>query len=151
MKDATDTKEASEPAADADQEPAPDAVDAADATADKGKSRRRSSGVPEHKGKKLNKKASKAKLSHKDAKPGDHFLVKLKGYPQWPVIICDEEMLPETLIKSRPVTAKRADGTYRQDFADGGKRQNDRSFPVMYLRTNELYVSYFIPSSNIHS
>ncbi|GJC92230.1 PWWP domain-containing protein [Colletotrichum higginsianum] len=70
--------------------------------------------------------------------PGDHFLVKLKGYPQWPVIVCDEEMLPETLIKSRPVTAQRADGTYREDYADGGKRQNDRTFPVMYLRTNEF-------------
>lgn len=135
MTDAAETKETSAPAADAEKE---SAADAADATADKGKARRRSSGVPEHKGKKLSKKASKAKLSHKDAKPGDHFLVKLKGYPQWPVIICDEEMLPETLIKTRPVTAKRADGTYREDYADGGKRENDRTFPVMYLRTNEL-------------
>ncbi|GKT55036.1 PWWP domain-containing protein [Colletotrichum tofieldiae] len=134
MKDTTDApeaKEASEAAAAAD-------ADAADATADKSKSRRRSSGVPEHKGKKLSKKASKAKFFHTNAQPGDHFLVKLKGYPQWPVIVCDEEMLPETLLKSRPVTAKRADGTYREDYADGGKRQNDRTFPVMYLRTNEF-------------
>lgn len=140
MTDAAETKEMSAPVADAEKESAADAADAtADkGTADKGKARRRSSGVPEHKGKKLSKKASKAKLSHKDAKPGDHFLVKLKGYPQWPVIICDEEMLPETLIKTRPVTAKRADGTYREDYADGGKRENDRTFPVMYLRTNEL-------------
>ncbi|TDZ27022.1 Origin recognition complex subunit 3 [Colletotrichum orbiculare MAFF 240422] len=144
MKDATDaqdTKEASESAA-AEPEAAPaagaEASASTDATADKSKARRRSSGVAEHKGKKLNKKASKAKLFHTDAKPGDHFLVKLKGYPQWPVIICDEEMLPETLIKSRPVTAKRADGTYRDDYADGGKRANDRTFPVMYLRTNEF-------------
>lgn len=140
MKDTTDAPDATEAsetaAADAESAPAGD-VDA-DATADKSKSRRRSSGVPEHKGKKLNKKASKAKLFHTNAQPGDHFLVKLKGYPQWPVIVCDEEMLPETLLKSRPVTAKRADGTYREDYADGGKRANDRTFPVMYLRTNEL-------------
>ncbi|CCF35906.1 PWWP domain-containing protein, partial [Colletotrichum higginsianum] len=138
MKDTTDppeTKEASKPVAAADAEAAP----AADAdAADKSKSRRRSSGIPEHKGKKLSKKASKAKFFHTNAQPGDHFLVKLKGYPQWPVIVCDEEMLPETLIKSRPVTAQRADGTYREDYADGGKRQNDRTFPVMYLRTNEF-------------
>ncbi|OLN88767.1 hypothetical protein CCHL11_01831, partial [Colletotrichum chlorophyti] len=150
MKDSTDApdpKEASEPvAADADvnAEPAPavdaDAAGTADATSDKSKSRRRSSGIPEHKGNKksLSRKASKAKLFHLDAQPGDHFLVKLKGHPQWPVIVCDEEMLPETLIKSRPVTAKRADGTYREDYADGGKRANDRTFPVMYLRTNEF-------------
>ncbi|KAK2020186.1 hypothetical protein LZ32DRAFT_12398 [Colletotrichum eremochloae] len=129
MKDTTGASEAKDAAADA---------DAADATADKSKSRRRSSGISEHKGKKLNKKASKAKFFHTNAQPGDHFLVKLKGYPQWPVIVCDEEMLPETLLKSRPVTAKRADGTYREDYADGGKRQNDRTFPVMYLRTNEF-------------
>ncbi|TQN75262.1 PWWP domain-containing protein2, partial [Colletotrichum shisoi] len=139
MKDTTDAPETKETsklvAAAADAEAAP----AADAdAADKSKSRRRSSGIPEHKGKKLSKKASKAKFFHTNAQPGDHFLVKLKGYPQWPVIVCDEEMLPETLIKSRPVTAQRADGTYREDYADGGKRQNDRTFPVMYLRTNEF-------------
>ncbi|KAK2030848.1 hypothetical protein LX32DRAFT_299645 [Colletotrichum zoysiae] len=134
MKDTTDASEAK----DASENVTAADADATDATADKSKSRRRSSGVSEHKGKKLNKKASKAKFFHTNAQPGDHFLVKLKGYPQWPVIICDEEMLPETLLKTRPVTAKRADGTYREDYADGGKRQNDRTFPVMYLRTNEF-------------
>jgi hypothetical protein len=64
--------------------------------------------------------------------------MKLKGYPQWPVIIADEEMLPEPLLKSRPVSAQRQDGTYREDFAEGGKRVHDRTFPVMYLYTNEL-------------
>ncbi|GJC79986.1 PWWP domain-containing protein2 [Colletotrichum liriopes] len=87
---------------------------------------------------KKDSKKTDSKFFHTNAQPGDHFLVKLKGYPQWPVIVCDEEMLPETLLKSRPVTAKRADGTYREDYADGGKRQNDRTFPVMYLRTNEF-------------
>ncbi|CAK7199609.1 hypothetical protein SEUCBS139899_002292 [Sporothrix eucalyptigena] len=89
-------------------------------------------------GQKLNRKGSKARILNLDAKPGDHYFVKLKGYPAWPVIICDEEILPESLIKTRPVTAARADGTYREDFADGGKRAADRTFPVLYLYTYEF-------------
>jgi hypothetical protein len=108
------------------------------ASAGKAKPRRKSGGIPEHKGKKLNKKASKAKMVHSDAKPGDYFYVRLKGYPLWPAIVCDESMLPNTLIKSRPVTAARPDGSYRADFEDGGPKVKDRSFPVMYLYTNEL-------------
>ncbi len=104
----------------------------------KGAARRKSGGVPEHKGKKLNKKASTAKMTHTDAKPGDYFYVRLKGYPLWPAIVCDESMLPNTLIKTRPVTAAKPDGSYREDFADGGPKVKDRSFPVMYLHTNEL-------------
>lgn len=107
-------------------------------SAGKSKARRKSGGIPEHKGKKLNKKASKAKITHSDAKPGDYFYVRLKGYPLWPAIVCDESMLPNTLIKSRPVTAAGSDGIYRADFADGGPKVKDRSFPVMYLHTNEL-------------
>ncbi|KAH8602880.1 hypothetical protein B0O99DRAFT_14557 [Bisporella sp. PMI_857] len=108
------------------------------ASADKSKARRKSSGIPEHKTKKLNKKASKAKMTHTDAKPGDYFMIKLKGYPLWPGIVCDETMLPSTLLKSRPVTAARPDGTYRADYEDGGSKVKDRTFPVMYLHTNEF-------------
>lgn len=99
---------------------------------------RRKSGVPEHKGKKLNRKASKAKIVHLDAQPGDHFFARLKGFPPWPVVVCDEDMLPQTMISTRPVTAARPDGVYREDYADGGKRAADRTYPVMYLHTNEL-------------
>lgn len=88
--------------------------------------------------KSLNKKASKARITNLHAKPGDHFLVKLKGFPEWPAIICDESMLPTPLLTSRPVTAAKPDGTYAEAYADGGKRVNDRNFPVMYLSTNEL-------------
>jgi hypothetical protein len=113
------------------------------ASADKSKARRKSGGIPEHK-KKLNKKASKAKMTHTDAKPGDYFFVRLKGYPLWPAIVCDEAMLPTTLLKTRPVTAARPDGTYRADYEDGGSKIKDRTFPVMYLHTNELWVfEYF--------
>jgi len=122
--------------------PAPAADDAAVATPGGGKSkvvpkaRRKSTGPSS--AKKLNRKGSKAKIRHTDAQPGDHFFLKLKGYPTWPVIVCDEEMLPSSLIAKRPVGAAGPDGTYRADFADGGKRAGDRWFPVMYLFTNEL-------------
>lgn len=138
-------------AANADKTPVPADEPAAEAPADvaaaaaatgptpsKSQAKRKSVGVADMKGKKLNKKASKARILHIDAQPGEHFFVKLKGFPQWPVIICDEDMLPKSLIKSRPVTAKRADGTYRDDLQDGAKKVADRTFPVMYLHTNEL-------------
>jgi hypothetical protein len=120
-------------------EPADDAAVSADSSTNKSKTPRRKSagGVPEHK-KKLNKKASKAKMTHTNAQPGDYFMIRLKGYPLWPGIVCDESMLPNNLLKHRPVTAARPDGTYREDYADGGPKVNDRTFPVMYLHTNEL-------------
>lgn len=147
MTDAAAPAEPTPEAVDATENAAPEQVDqtteeAQDATAadtDKSKSKHRKSiGGGDAKGKKLNRKASKPRILHLDAQPGDHYYVKLKGHPQWPVIICDEDMLPASLLKSRPVTAKRADGTYREDFADGAKKVADRTFPVMYLHTNEL-------------
>ena len=99
--------------------------------------RRSSAGIPEHKSKKLNKKKSMPEL-HMDAKPGDYYWAKMKGYPPWPAIICDEEMLPESLLQTRPVTAMKPDGTYRDDYQPGGKNARDRTYAVMYLGTNEL-------------
>ena len=115
-----------------------DATTGTPASAGKSKGRRKSGVIPEHRNKKLNKKASKAKMTHVDAKPGDYFLIRLKGFPLWPGIVCDETMLPISLLKSRPVTAARPDGTYRVDYEDGGPKVKDRTFPVMYLFTNEL-------------
>lgn len=127
--------EAVAPAAGGDDANAP----AANASKTKTPARRKSTaGTDSAKGKKLNKKGSRAAILHIDAQPGQHFFIKLKGYPQWPCIICDENMLPHALIKTRPVSAARSDGTYREDFADGGKRAADRTFPIMYLATNEL-------------
>ncbi|KAK4673655.1 hypothetical protein QC763_113238 [Podospora pseudopauciseta] len=130
MTDAADASEAGAPSQ-------PSADNNADA-APKAKANRKSIGAGEAKGKKLNRKASKPRILHTDAQPGQYFFVKLKGHPQWPVIICDEGMLPDSLLKSRPVTAKRQDGTYRDDYADGAKKVADRTFPVMYLYTNEF-------------
>jgi hypothetical protein len=110
------------------------------ASAKKGSNgKRKSTGaVPEHKGKKLNKKKSAAKITHLDAKPGEHYFARLKSYPPWPAVVCDEEILPTTLLSTRPITTKRADGSYNEAYADGGKKVNERTFPVMFLGTNEL-------------
>jgi hypothetical protein len=137
MTDAVAPEEA--PAADAEINTVSAPGDGTATTPSKAKAKRKSvGGAAEPKGKKLNKKQSKARITHLDAQPGDHYFVKLKGFPQWPVIICDEDMLPQSLLRSRPVTAKRPDGTYREDYADGAKKVGDRTFPVMYLYTNEL-------------
>lgn len=136
MKDAENTTDASAPVPEAD---APvDPADGTPALSGKSKARRKSVGIPEHKNKKLSKKASMAKMTHLDAKPGDYFLARLKGFPPWPCIICSEDMLPTTLLKGRPVTAAREDGTYLPAYADGGPKAKDRTFPIMYLATNEL-------------
>ncbi|KAI9669320.1 MAG: hypothetical protein M1831_000356 [Alyxoria varia] len=98
--------------------------------------RRSSAGVPEHKNKKLNKK--KSKILQLSAEPGDVYWAHTKGSPAWPCVICDEEMLPETLLASRPVTAKRPDGTYREDVEDDGKNVRERTYAVMFLGTYEF-------------
>jgi hypothetical protein len=113
-------------------------VDTPNGTASKKEKRKSTGSVPEHKGKKgLSRKKSMPNL-HLDAKPGQYWYVLMKSYPPWPAIICDEEMLPESLLSKRPVSAMRPDGTYREDYADGGKNARERRFPVMFLGTNEL-------------
>lgn len=112
----------------------------APALSSKSKARRKSSGIPEHRVKKLNKKASRAKMSHPDAQPGNYFMIRLKGYPLWPAIVAEESMLPTSLLKSRPNSAAKTDGVWGPGYEEGGNKVNDRSFPVMYLHTNELYV-----------
>lgn len=107
------------------------------ASAGKSKTRRKSSGIPEHKSKKP-KKTAKTLNSHVDAKPGDYFYIRLKGYPLWPGVVVSEDMLPGIISNNRPMTASRPDGTYREDYEDGGKKVHDRTFPVMYLFTQEL-------------
>ncbi|KAF2187750.1 hypothetical protein K469DRAFT_725217 [Zopfia rhizophila CBS 207.26] len=98
--------------------------------------RKSAGGVPEHK-KKTPKKKAGAEL-RLDVQPGDFWFVAMRGYPPWPCIVCDEAMLPETLLSKRPVSAQRIDGTYREDFREGGKNAKDRRYPVMFLGTNEF-------------
>ena len=99
------------------------------------KRRKSSAAVPEHKNKTLKKKQS---TLHLNVEPGQYWFVRMKGYPLWPSVVCDEDMLPEPLLQSRPVSAARTDGSYRDDFLDGGKNARDRRYPVMFLGTNEL-------------
>ncbi|RHZ61167.1 PWWP domain protein [Aspergillus thermomutatus] len=110
-----------------------------------GSKRKSTSGVPEHKSK-LNRKKSQARITNLHAKPGEYYLARLRSFPPWPSIICDEEILPQTLLSTRPVTAMRADGTYREDYADGGKRAHERTFPVMFFETNEFA---WIPNTDL--
>lgn len=116
----------------------PATTDSANGASAKKPQRKSSVGVPEHRSKTLKKKQSKAKITHLDAKPGDFFFARLRSYPPWPSVICDEEMLPDVLLNSRPVTAKQSDGTYKEPYINDGKKVMDRTFPVMFLHTNEL-------------
>ena len=98
-----------------------------------GSSKKRSSAVPEHKSKKLNKKKSKP-LTNLTAQPGGYFFARMKGHPPWPSVVCDEEMLPQSLLTTRPVTAALPDGSFKKaEYASGGKRAYERTFPVMFL------------------
>jgi len=115
---------------------ASDSATAATPSSAKGK-RKSSAGVPEHKNKKLNKKKSMANMIT-SAKPGDYFFAKFKGYAPWPSIVCDESMLPETLLATRPVSTENSQGELRADFQEGGKNVKDRTYPIMFLETNEL-------------
>ncbi|KAK4891828.1 hypothetical protein LTR28_002415 [Elasticomyces elasticus] len=103
--------------------------------------RKSNAGVPEHKTKKIQKKKSIPNGMNQlnlDAKPGEFYWARLRGYPPWPSVICDEDMLPESLLSTRPVSTARVDGSYREDFMPSGKNYKDRTFPVMFLGTNEL-------------
>ncbi|CAL5867783.1 uncharacterized protein PFLUO_LOCUS2003 [Penicillium psychrofluorescens] len=101
------------------------------------KDRRRSSGVAGGNSK-LSRKKSQSKITNVNAKPGEYYLARLRSYAPWPAIVCDEVMLPQSLLQTRPVTAMQPDGTYKGDFVDGGKRTHDRTFPVMFFETNEF-------------
>lgn len=89
--------------------------------------------------KKLNRKKSVKDLQvHLDVQPGQYWFARMKGFPPWPCIICDEAMLPQSLLEKRPVSAMRPDGTYRVDYTNEGKNAKDRTYAVMFLGTNEL-------------
>lgn len=110
---------------------------ATDATAPVANGKGAKSKPAEHKGRKLNKKKSMPTL-HLDCKPGELYWARLKGYAPWPAVICDEQMLPESLLATRPVSTARPDGSLRDDFKEGGKNAKDRTYPIMFLYSNEL-------------
>ncbi|KAF3482128.1 uncharacterized protein GIQ15_04887 [Arthroderma uncinatum] len=106
--------------------------------------KRKSTGAPGPK--KLNKKKSMNRIYHLDVQPGETYLARMKSHAPWPSIVCDEEMLPPSLLSTRPVTTKKPDGTYSEAYADGGKKVNDRTFPVMFMHTNEFA---WIPNADL--
>ena len=98
-------------------------------------------GVPEHKKTKMKLQRKKSvPVLRLDCQPGEYYWARLKGYPPWPAIVCDEQMLPESLLATRPVSTARPDGSIRDDFLEGGKNAKERTYPIMFLATNELYV-----------
>ncbi|KAL8631547.1 hypothetical protein Q9189_002765 [Teloschistes chrysophthalmus] len=115
-----------------DSAPAAAQTPASGKKAGNGSSKKRAA-VPEHKTKKLNRKASK-RMTNLDAQPGQYYLARMKGHPPWPSVVCDEEMLPMSLLETRPVTTKMPGGSYKKpEYADGGKRVYERTFPIMFL------------------
>ncbi|KAM5494716.1 hypothetical protein MaudMau93_000012 [Microsporum audouinii] len=98
--------------------------------------KRKSTSTPGQK--KANKKKSMNRIYHLDVQPGETYLARMKSHAPWPAVVCDEEMLPPSLLSTRPVTTKRPDGTYTEAYSDGGKKVNDRTFPVMFMHTNEF-------------
>ncbi|CAG8080001.1 unnamed protein product [Penicillium olsonii] len=121
------------PPAQAEDAPAPE-VNGTPASAQKSsKNRRVSTGTP-----KLNRKKSQSRITHLDAKPGQYFLARLRSFAPWPAIICDDEILPEAFQEARPVTAMQKDGSYKGEYADGGRRTHERTFPVMFFESNEF-------------
>lgn len=137
MKDAAQLANTLSDAAASEALPATNGTPASGKKANKG--RKSAGGVPEHKGKKTPSKKGKKEIKlNLNTKPGDMWMVAMRGYQPWPVVVADEDMLPESLLAKRPVSAIRIDGTYREDFQEGGKNAKDRRYAVMFLGTNEL-------------
>ena len=73
-----------------------------------------------------------------EPKEGDYFCIK-KHAEDWPVMICDEEILQTFCAhQPRPTSARRADGSWEKDYKAGGCSISDRRFPVINLGTLEL-------------
>ncbi|KAJ5680336.1 hypothetical protein N7536_011475 [Penicillium majusculum] len=106
------------------------------------KNRRTSTGATQ----KLSRKKSQSRITHLDAKPGQTYLARLRSYAPWPAIICDEGILPPSLLETRPVTAMQKDGSYKGEYGDDGRRAHERTFPVMFFDTNEFA---WVPNTNL--
>lgn len=122
-------------AAPVDAEAAAPEANGAPASAKKASNNRRASTSTTQK---LNRKKSQTRITHLDAKPGQTYLARLRSYAPWPAIICDEGIMPPSLLDTRPVTAMQKDGSYKGEYGDGGRRTHERTFPVMFFETNEL-------------
>lgn len=79
-------------------------------------------------------------LQINEPKEGDYLCFK-KDDEDWPVVICDEEIIQTFFPRSpRPSSARQAHGTWFKDYKVGGFSLDERSFPALYLGTLQLYV-----------
>ena len=73
-----------------------------------------------------------------EPREGDYYSVKKDG-EDWPVVICDEEVIQTFFTRSpRPESARQADGTWGGSYKAGGTSISHRRFPALNLGTLEL-------------
>lgn len=61
-------------------------------------------------------------------------MVKING-EDWPLVICDEDMVQEFFKEVRPANGCQADGTWCKDLRGGNDSFGLKVFPVLYLGT----------------
>ncbi|KAK4693831.1 hypothetical protein P7C71_g3633, partial [Lecanoromycetidae sp. Uapishka_2] len=70
-----------------------------------------------------------------DTVAGDFWTVKRQG-EDWPVVICDEEMVEAFFMRTdRPPNARQADGNWGKGYGPGGDNKEKRCFPAIFLGT----------------
>ena len=73
-----------------------------------------------------------------DARPGEYWLVSQNGELDWPVVICDKDIVHRYFRGPRSENARVSDGTGPDVFQYGGYLNGQFCFPVLYLGTLEL-------------
>lgn len=78
------------------------------------------------------------RLEVNEPREGDYLSIKQDG-EDWPIVICDEEIIHTFFIRStRPGSARQADGTWGKDYKAGGFSLSERRFPAIFLGTLKL-------------
>ena len=73
-----------------------------------------------------------------EPKEGDYLSLK-RDEEEWPIVICDEEIIHTFFTGSRrPESARQADGTWGKAYKAGGFLVKERRFPAICLGTLEL-------------
>ena len=72
------------------------------------------------------------------AQPGEYWLVSREGEQDWPVVICDEEIVQNYFKGPRPENARRRDGSWHELLQPGEELLGQASFPVLYLGTCKM-------------
>ena len=72
-----------------------------------------------------------------EPKEGDYLSLK-RDEEEWPIVICDEEIIHTFTRSPRPEGTRQADGTWDKAYRAGGSLVNDRRFPAICLGTLKL-------------